>query len=298
MLRPKQVRQAMTDKAPNINKWLISKAGSLGRLKRVSDRIPAPEAGEVQIEVKSIGLNFADIFACLGLYSATPEGAFTPGLEFSGIVKAVGREGGRIGVPHLEGDRVMGVTRFGAYATHLNIGCEYVRPLPEQWTFAQGAALPVQGLTAWYGLTELGNLQKGHLVLVQSAAGGVGLQALDVVAKKGALAIAVVGSEDKKEFLMERAFLDSNQIVVRKKGTFHRDLKSVLETHRRNGFDIVFDAVYGRYFKPAYQRLNPMGRYVLYGAADMMTHGDSPNYLSLIPNYLRRPRLDPLAMIT
>src|SRR5512139_3330004 len=100
--------------------WLMPKAGSLARLRRVSQPLPPPGPGEARVRVEAIGLNFADVFACLGLYSATPEGPFVPGLECAGVVEAIG--------PALEGrpsprvgERVMAVTRFGGYATALDL---------------------------------------------------------------------------------------------------------------------------------------------------------------------------------
>ena len=88
--------------------WRIDRAGSLDRLRRVSEPIAAPGPGEARVAVKAIGLNFADIFACQGLYSATPKGSFIPGLEFAGVVEEVH------GAPFTPGDRVVGLTRFGA----------------------------------------------------------------------------------------------------------------------------------------------------------------------------------------
>ncbi|HNE30414.1 MAG TPA: alcohol dehydrogenase catalytic domain-containing protein, partial [Saprospiraceae bacterium] len=122
-------------------------AGSLADLRLQEFELPAPSANEVSIAVRAIGLNFADVFAIWGLYGATPKGEFTPGLEYAGEVLAVGE-----GVGHLRpGDRVMGVTRFGAYTTHLNIDARYAIPLPADWDFATGAAYLVQTLTAYYG---------------------------------------------------------------------------------------------------------------------------------------------------
>ncbi|MFM8487191.1 MAG: alcohol dehydrogenase catalytic domain-containing protein, partial [Bacteroidota bacterium] len=120
--------------------------------------------------------NFADVFAIWGLYGATPEGSFTPGLEYAGVVERVGSD-----ISHLKpGDRVMGVTRFGAYTTHLNIDARYAIPLPQGWNFEQGAAYLVQTLTAYYGMVHLGAMQKNQAVLIHSAAGGVGLQAVQI----------------------------------------------------------------------------------------------------------------------
>lgn len=278
-------------------RWLIRKAGSLKRLAMVTEPLLKPVTGDVQVAVKAIGLNFADIFACLGLYSATPEGPFTPGLEFSGIVTALGEANPEMPHDYRIGDRVIGMTRFGAYTSCINVSHHYLQPLPADWTFEQGAALPVQGLTAWYGLHELGNLAENQVVLVQSAAGGVGLQAMELIAKRKACAIAVIGSEEKAAVLAERAGVEPSRIIIRGK-RFKSDLQRTLKQLSRDGLDLVFDAVYGKYFYPAYQALNPMGRYILYGAADMMSRGSRPNYLSIIPKYLMRARLDPLNMIS
>ena len=149
------------------------KAGNIKNLKIVEENLPDPAAHEVTIAVKSIGLNFADLFAIWGLYSATPKGVFVPGLEYSGVITKVGKDVQQAKV----GDRIMGVTRFGAYATHLNIDHRYAIPLPEDWTFPEGAAYLVQMMTAYYGLVYLGAIQDGSTVLIHSAAGGVGLWA-------------------------------------------------------------------------------------------------------------------------
>ena len=157
----------------------------------------APPSGHARVAVGAIGLNFADLAACLGLYSATPQGAFVPGLEFAGTVEAVG-EGATTVAP---GNRVIGLTRFGAYATHINADARYLHPLPGGWSVADGAAFPVQAITAWYAISELGACKAGDAVLVQSAAGGVGLNALAILRAMGARVVAAVGHDSKVAFL-------------------------------------------------------------------------------------------------
>jgi synaptic vesicle membrane protein VAT-1 len=277
--------------------WRIDKAGSVDRLRLQDESLPEPPAGAARVRVEAVGLNFADVFACLGLYSATPSGAFVPGLEFAGIIDALGpatadRTDLRVG------DRVVGLTRFGGYATALNAGIEFLRRAPDGWNATQAASWPVQGLTAWYALRPLGAVQAGSTVLVQSAAGGVGLQALDVIDALGARAITVVGREEKRRFLMEHRGMDPALIIVRNPRRFGAQLDATLQHARAGGFDCVLDAVLGDTFRPAFDRLGPQGRYVLFGAADFMAQSSRPNYVSLAWRYLRRPRLDPLAMIT
>src|SRR5688500_6483007 len=138
--------------------YRMSKAGSIKDLTLQTEDLSAPRSDEVCVQVKAVGLNFADIFAMQGLYSATPQGSFIPGLVFSGVVIAVGE-----GVTEWKvGDRVMGATKFGGYVSHINIGHRYIIPLPGAWSFEEGAGYLVQGLTAYYALTRLGNLQIGR----------------------------------------------------------------------------------------------------------------------------------------
>jgi alcohol dehydrogenase len=277
--------------------WRIPRAGSLARLARVSESLPAPGPGEARLRVEAIGLNFADILACLGLYSATPGGAFIPGLECAGTVEAVGPPSGS-GPVLAVGDRVCVLTRFGAYADALNFDLRYAIPVPAGWSTAEAAAWPVQGVTAWYGLVDRARVAPGECVLVQSAAGGVGLQALGILESLGARVIATVGSERKRDFLVSAHGLAAETIIVRESRRFGAQLDAALAATGASGLDVVFDAVLGPFFAPAFARLKPEGRFVLFGAADFMPVGRRPNYPALFWRYLRRPRLDPLAMIS
>lgn len=278
--------------------WRIDRAGSLDRLRLVEEPLPPPAPGEARIRVRAIGLNFADAFACLGLYSATPSGSFVPGLECAGVVEALGPPAPGRAPAVAVGDEVVVLTRFGGYATALNVDTRYLHRVPAGWSFATAAAWPVQALTAWYGVLHLGAARAGSVVLVQSAAGGVGLQALAMLERAGSHAIAVVGSDAKVPFLQQRCALPRERIVVRDRATFAPQLDAALASLSAPGFDVVFDAVLGPWFAPAFARLAPEGRYVLYGAADFMTGGARPNWAQLAWRWLRRPRLDPLAMIS
>ena len=263
------------------------KAGDIGRLKISEEPILSPGPGEVRIGTRAIGLNFADVFAILGLYSATPEGAFIPGLEFSGEVVQVGSEVSDFGV----GDRVMGVTRFGAYASDITISTKYVIRIPEDWTCQEGAAYLVQLLTAYYGLSNLGALKSGYNVLIHSAAGGVGIWANRICKHFGAYTIGSVGSKAKLDFLKEEGYDAS---IVRNTKTFAQDLK-----HALNGksLDLIMECIGGKIMKIGFEQLGQMGRHIVYGSAQYGDRTDRPNYFKLIPKYLMRPRLDPQNMI-
>jgi NADPH:quinone reductase-like Zn-dependent oxidoreductase len=279
---------------PSRDVWRIHRAGSLDRLRRETEELGAPPSGHARVAVRAAGLNFADLAACLGLYSATPKGAFVPGLEFAGTVEEVAD--GVSGIA--PGDRVIGLTRFGGYATQLNADARYLHPLPPGWSFADGAALPVQAITAWYAISELGACKPGDAVLVHSAAGGVGMNALAILQGMGARVVATVGNESKVAFLVERAGLEHRQIIVRDRRTFGAQLDEALRANAMSGFDLMLDAVAGPFLEPAYRRLRPAGRMVIYGAADLMPSGTRTNWLRLAVRYLRRPRIDPVNMVS
>ena len=270
--------------------WQLPKTGDISRLQLVGDDLNEPDAGCVTVRVAAVGLNFADVFACLGLYSATPSGAFVPGLEFAGVIDAVGPSVDGLAV----GQLVMGLTRFGAYATHLNVDARYLWPLPDGWSMAEGAGQLVTSLTAWYALRELGDLQPGQFVLVQSAAGGVGLAALGLIDRLRGEAAGTVGQAVKAEITR----LPPERIIVRDGSTFGQQLDQALASAGRDGFDLVLDTVAGPTFQPLYRRLIPGGRLVIFGAADLMPSGQRPNYAKLGWKYWRRPKLDPVSMIS
>lgn len=268
--------------------YRMSKAGSIKNLELQAEALDAPMPGEVCVKVNAIGLNFADIFAMQGLYSATPEGPFIPGLEFSGEIIAVGADV----TGWKTGDKVMGATKFGGYVSHINIFHRYVVPLPPGWSFEEGAGFLVQGLTAWYALTELGNLQKGATVLIHSAAGGVGIMANRICKKFDAYTIGTVGNAKKVAFLREEEGYDD---VIVRDDAFYEKLKTAL--HGRPLL-LVMECIGGKILMQSWKAMASTGRMVVYGSASFTSHGSSPNYLRLFWNYFKRPKIDPLRLPT
>ncbi|NOX65767.1 MAG: zinc-binding dehydrogenase [Chlorobi bacterium] len=266
--------------------YKIDKTGSLGNLKLHEENLPFPKENEVTIEVKSIGLNFADIFAMLGLYSATPKTPFIPGLEYSGIIT---QKGERVNNFNID-DKVMGLTRFGAYSNFLNIDSSYLIQLPEIWNYEDGAAFLVNGLTAYYALIELGNIKSNKTVLIHSAAGGVGIYANRIAKMFDAFTIGTIGSSSKTEQCKKEGY---DKIIVRGKN-FKRQLKEKL--NERN-LDIVLECIGGRIFKDSFALLAPQGRLITYGSANFNTKNIKFGFPKLIYNYLTRPKIDPLQMI-
>ena len=265
--------------------YRINKAGSIDRVKLVEENLAVPKSNEVTIEVKAIGLNFADLFAIQGLYSAAPKGSFIPGLEHSGIIVRKGSD-----VKEFEvGDKIMGAIRFGAYTTHLNIDQKYILKLPEEWSFEVGASFIVQALTAYYSLVELGNIKKDFTVLINSAAGGVGIYANRIAKRFNAFTIGTIGSESKRNFLINEGY---DEVLVRH-NNFSEQLKNALGERKLN---LVLESIGGKIFADSFKVLVPSGRIIIYGGAKFMSQSSRPNIFKVIPKYLFRPKVDPLSL--
>jgi alcohol dehydrogenase len=133
---------------------------------------------------------------------------------------------------------------------------------------------------------NLGAMQKGYNVLIHSAVGGVGLQALKIAKAYGCFCIGTVGTVAKVEMARREGY---DAVIVRGKN-FEQDLRSALGTR---ALELVMDSVGGPYFSIPFNMLAPMGRVVVYGSARYAHSGDKPNKLFLLKHWLRRPKIDP-----
>jgi alcohol dehydrogenase len=290
--------------------YRVHRTGALSALRLCSEELPPMSDNDVVVQVQAIGLNFADIFAIFGLYSATPKESFVPGLEYAGIVVQKGANVSQYAL----GDRVMGAIRFGAYTTHVVIDSNYVVPLPPTWSFTEGASFLVQALTAYYALHHLGGipltpaqkecsvLPARSAVLIHSAAGGVGLYAHRILkaAQSDALTIGTIGSAAKTDVLHQEGY---TEVIVRQAGNsrqaarhFRSELDATLGRHQCS-LQLVLDSLGGRMLRECYQALAPAGRIVCFGSAHLAFQGMRPKYVPLLWKYIQRPRFDPLAMI-
>ena len=235
---------------------------------------PRPGAGQVAIDVAAAGVNFADVMARVGLYPDAPKPPVVVGYEVAGSVSGLGEgvEGFAVG------DRVMAGTRFGGYAERVAAKATDVVALPEQMSFEQGAAVPVNYLTAYLGLIRFGTLQEGERVLIHAAAGGVGIAATQIAKRHGAevLGTASPGKHDAiRGFGVDRA-LDYTQ------SGWEKGVPKV---------DLVMDAVGGRSFRRSYDLLRPGGRLVCFGASSVMS-GEKRDLLTPARAALSMPRFN------
>jgi NADPH:quinone reductase-like Zn-dependent oxidoreductase len=223
---------------------------------------PQPAQGEVLIETAAAGINFADIMARLGLYPDAPKPPCVVGYEVAGEVAAVGPSAAGF----KPGDRVIALTRFGGYSSHVSVRQEQVFVLPPGLDFARGAALPVTYLTAYQLVVVMGRLREGETVLVHSAAGGVGLSAVDLATIVGAKAIGVA-SAAKHDFLRQRGveeLIDSRAPNL---------VDRVMQLTNGRGVDLALDARGGQSWRDSYDCLAPTGRLAAFGLATAVGGG-------------------------
>lgn len=223
--------------------------------------IPRPAAGEVAVSVQAAGLNFRDVLQRIGLL---PEEAFeggfagaTLGMEFAGEVIAVGD-----GVDGLRpGDAVFGFGR-SAFSSHLVAPAFGLFKKPSSMSFEEAATLPVAAITVYYSLHHLARLQKGERILIQGAAGGVGLAAVQYAQSVGAEIFASAGSVEKREFLRR---LGAQHVVDSRSLAFADDIREI--THGE-GVDVVLNSVAGEAIHKGLSILRPYGRFVELGKRD------------------------------
>ena len=226
---------------------------------------PRPGPGQVAIEVRAAGVNFADTMARVGLYPDAPKLPAVVGYEVAGTVAGTG-------------ERVMAGTRFGGYASRVVVGERDVVPLPDGLSFEQGAAIPVNYATAWAGLIRYGGLRAGERVLIHAAGGGVGIAATQIAKRYGA---EVYGTASPAKHDAIRAQGVDVAVDYRRRG-WHRGLPK---------FDVVMDAISGPSFRTSYRLLNPGGRLVAFGASSL-TAGEKRNPVAAVKSIVRMPRFN------
>ncbi|MGH2832597.1 MAG: synaptic vesicle VAT-1 family membrane protein [Solirubrobacteraceae bacterium] len=252
---------------------VITKHGGPGVL-QVQER-PNPELGpgEVRIEVAAAGINFADVMARMGLYPDAPKTPCVVGYEVAGTILELGE--GVEGLTH--GQRVLAGTMFGGYSSQVVVATSDVVALPDELTFEQGAAVPVNYATAWAGLIGYGSLREGERVLVHSAGGGVGIAATQIAKRSGAAEIYGTASPPKHERILE---LGIDRALDYTKPGWERGVGK---------FDLILDAVGGKSFRTSYSLLRPGGRLIAFGASAVVS-GERRNILTALRTVTRMPR--------
>lgn len=213
--------------------------------------------GPVVIDVHAAGVAFPETLLARGQYQLKPELPFVPGSECSGVVRSAPAESG-LSV----GQRVIAFPGLGAYAETVAAHPLMVFPMPENLTFIQAAALPLNYFTMQFALDRRAHLQSGERVLVHGAAGGIGTAAIQIAKYRGATVIAVVSSEGKAAIARQAG---ADQIVMTSE--FPEAVREI------GGVDVVVDPVGGERFTDSLRALAPEGRLLVLG----FTAGEIPS---------------------
>jgi NADPH2:quinone reductase len=240
---------------------------------------PEPKDGQLLVKVQSAALNFPDILMVAGKYQVKPPLPFTPGFEVAGTVEAVGGTPGSKVEGFAVGDRVLSQISLGGFAEFAVAPAATTQRIPAAMTYDEAAAFPLVYQTSYFALALRAALQKGETVLVHSAAGGVGLAAVQIARALGAgRIIGTAGSDEKLD-------------IIRKNGAdvaVNYQTEDFVEVVKREtdgrGADIIFDPVGGEIGQRSTKCIAFEGRLLIIG----FTSGGFSNFVSnhiLIKNY-------------
>jgi NADPH:quinone reductase len=218
--------------------------------------IPKPEVrpGMVLIRNHAAGLNFADTFFIRGEYAIKPKLPDVPGMEASGEIEAVGE-----GVEGLKPGMRVAAIALKCYAEYVMASSRFVFPLPDNISFEEGSAFPIQVLTAWHMLHTVHKVGPGQTVVVHSAAGGVGIVAVQIAKAAGARVIGTVSRDDKAAVVKQYG---GDEVINYESKDFSAEVMRITD---RKGADLILDAVGKPTFEKGVKCLAPLGHMVLYG---------------------------------
>lgn len=232
--------------------WQVTEPGSTPVIANIKPAFPVK--GEIVVQVEAVGLNFADMLAIQGKYQVRHPFPFTPGMELSGIVLALG--------PDTEGPapgtRVLATCPAGALARQIVLPAGRVVPIPDGMGFEEAAGFPIAYGTSHLALTHTARLQAGETLFVTGAAGGVGLTAVEIGKRLGARVIASARGPDR----LAVAKAAGADVLIDSDAP---GLKDALRAE--GGVDVVYDVVGGPAFDAALRACRPEGRLLAIGFA-------------------------------
>lgn len=215
--------------------------------------MPQPGPGEARVRLRAIGVNYIDIYHRIGMYPMKMP--LTPGMEGAGEVDAVGPDVTEVRL----GDRVAYAMHNGSYAEYAIVPAWKLVPLPAAISFEQGAAIMLQGMTAHYLTHSTFPLGPGHRVLLQAAAGGVGLLMVQIAKRLGAIVIGTVGSEEKAALAREAG---ADSTILYSSEDFVAAVRRLTDGQ---GVHVVYDSVGKSTFDASLKCLVQRGTMVSFG---------------------------------
>lgn len=243
--------------------------GDANVLKYEEYDLPAPGPGEALVRLHAAGLNFIDIYQRTGNLGYKLPVPYTPGHEGAGVVEQVG-EAVTVVKP---GDRVAYTSVLGAYSQAAIVPADKLIALPKELSFHQGAAFPLQGMTAHYLVHEFHRIKKGDTVLIHAAAGGMGLLLVQWVKHLGAEVIGTVSTEEKAKVAKDAG---ADHVIIYTKQDFVEEVKRLTKA---KGVDYIIDGVGKDTFTKNLQAVATRGHVVIFGAASGPAEAVLPNSL-------------------
>ena len=237
-------------------------AGGPETLELTETDTPEPGKNSVRIRVRAAGVNFPDTLIIRDMYQMKPPRPFAPGGEIAGEIEALGE-----GVTGLAvGDRVLALTGFNGFATHVIAESAKVIKIPDAMPFEDAACFILTYGTSHHALKDRAAIQPGESLLILGAAGGVGAAAIELGKAAGARVIAAVSSEEKAAFCRD---LGADETIIYPR-EMDRDAQKAFSTQIKklaggDGVDVVYDAVGGDYAEPAVRALAWKGRFLVVG---------------------------------
>lgn len=219
---------------------------------------PAPAPGQVRVRARAVGLNFADISARQGLYPDAPKPPCVVGYEGAGVVDALGA-----GVTRWSpGDRVIYMSRFGGQSDMVCVPENQLFRMPDSMSFEDGAALPVNYVTAYHMLFVVRRIQSGDTVLVHMAAGGVGTAVLQLCRTVAGVTTIGTASAKKHDYVRSHG---ADHVIDYRTVDYVEEVKRLTDGR---GVDAVLDALGGADWKRGYSLLAPGGFLIAFGLAN------------------------------
>ena len=262
----------------------ITKAGAPDVLAVKEAPDPQAGAGQLRVRVRASGINFADLLARVGLYPDAPKPPCVVGYEVSGTVDQIGA-----GVSGFTlGERVLALCKFGGYSDVVVVPAPQILKMPPQMTFEEGAAFPVVYVTAHNMMLFNGNMRRGSSVLIHSAAGGVGVAAIQIARARDCVILGVA-SASKHAFLREQGC----QHPIDPSGDVTAQVRAVVGD---KGVDLILDAVGGRSWTDGYNLLAPCGRLVAFGLSSASV-GNKRNLLHALRQLLSVKKWSPMKLM-
>jgi NADPH:quinone reductase-like Zn-dependent oxidoreductase/SAM-dependent methyltransferase len=219
---------------------------------------------DVEVRVKAVGVNFKDCLVALGRVPID-----TVGAECAGVVERVGASS-----YFVPGDRVV-VSALDSYRSVVRCNQDLVAKIPNNLAFAEAAKLPINFITAYHSLVEVGRICQGESVLIHAGAGGTGQAAIQIAQQFGADVFVTVGSQSKKDLVMSTYAIPEDHIFYSRDTSFCQSIKRATGG---NGVDLVLNSLAGEELRASWECIAPYGRFLEIGKKDILSHEKLPMF--------------------